>query len=172
MTDAVTTPMGQVVRDAEGARLEFVRHHAAPVEAVWSALTGSARCARWFGSWTGDPASGTVLVTMTAEEGAQPEPVAVDACEPPRRLALTMPSPDGPWRLTVDLEEGGGRTTLRFAHRLAEPYDVSSIGPGWHFYLDRLGAVVDGAAVPADWDAYYPSLSGRYAAAGAARLRG
>ena len=37
-----------------------------------------------------------------------------------------------------------GATTLVFVQRLAEPYDASSIGPGWHYYLDRLDAVVAG----------------------------
>lgn len=64
--------------------------------------------------------------------------------------------------MTVDLRAEASVTTLVFTQRLVEPYDASSIGPGWHYYLDRLGAVIDGSEVPADWDAYYPSLSSAY----------
>lgn len=52
---------------------------------------------------------------------------------------------------------------LIFTQRLAEPYDASSIGPGWHYYLDRLGAVVARLPVPDHWDDYYPPLKGAYA---------
>jgi hypothetical protein len=48
--------------------------------------------------------------------------------------------------------------------RLAEPYDASSIGPGWHYYLDRLDAVVADTAVPDKWDDYYPALQDAYSA--------
>ena len=51
----VTTPLGQVLRDDEGMRLEFVRTYPDPIEDVWSALTEPDRVARWFGLWSGDP---------------------------------------------------------------------------------------------------------------------
>ena len=47
-------------------------------------------------------------------------------------------------------------------HRLAEPYDATSIGPGWHFYLDRLAAEVARRPVDQVWDDYAP-LGGEYA---------
>ena len=62
----------------------------------------------------------------------------------------------------MTLSAQGDETTLRFVQRLAEPYDASSIGPGWHFYLDRLGAVLNGHDVPDDFDAYYPALQADY----------
>ena len=54
-------------------------------------------------------------------------------------------------------------TTILFTHRLTEPFDASSVGPGWHYYLDRLGAVVESHAVPDSWNDYYPSLKDAYA---------
>lgn len=159
----VTSPLGQVLRDEEGMLLEFVRSYDDPITDVWSALTDPDRTARWFGRWTGDPASGSVQVVMVAEADAPPQTVAILACEPPNRLLVETDSPDGVWRLKVTLFEQGGGTTLRFVQRLAEPYDASSIGPGWHFYLDRLAAVVQGREVPEDFDAYYPALQDQYA---------
>ena len=158
----VSTPLGRVLRDSDGMRLEFVRTYDDPVEDVWSALTEPDRVARWFGRWSGDPATGTVEVLMTEEEGATPQPVTIVACEPPTRLVVDLPSPDGTWHLSATLQERDGGTVLRFVHRLAEPYDASSIGPGWQFYLDRLGAVVSGVPVPEAWDDYYPALRDAY----------
>ena len=159
----VTSPLGQVLRDQDGMRLEFVRSYDDPITDVWSALTDPDRTARWFGRWTGDPASGSVQVVMVAEDDASPQTMTILACEPPTRLLVETDSPDGVWRLEVTLSDQGGGTALRFVQRLAEPYDASSIGPGWHFYLDRLAAVVQDHEVPEDFDAYYPALQGEYA---------
>ncbi len=99
----VTSPLGQVLRDEDGMRLEFVRSYDDPLTDVWSALTDPDRTARWFGRWTGDPASGSVQVVMVAEADAPPQTVAMLACEPPTRLLVETDSPDGVWRLTVTL---------------------------------------------------------------------
>jgi hypothetical protein len=79
---------------------------------------------------------------------------------------VELTTPDGPWPLGVTLADSGGGTRLRFTHELAEPYDATSIGPGWQYYLDRLEAVVAGRPVPEDFDPYYPSLSAAYAVPG------
>lgn len=149
-------------------RLEFVRSYDDPIADVWSALSDPDRTARWFGRWTGDPASGSVDVTMAAEEGAPSQAVAILVCDPPHRLVVETGSGDGVWRLDVTLSAQADETTLRFVQRLSEPYDASSIGPGWHFYLDRLGAVLNGRDVPDDFDAYYPALQADYDVPGSA----
>lgn len=163
---AVTTPLGQVLRDEGGMRLEFVRTYDSPMTDVWSALTEPDRVSRWFGIWTGDPATGTVELSMSEDEGSTPQTVRVVECQPPTLLVVDLPSPGGIWRLSVSLSASAGDTTLRFTQRLVEPYDASSIGPGWHYYLDRLGAVVAGTPVPDSWDDYYPSLQAAYALPG------
>ena len=159
----VTTPLGQLLHDEEGMRLEFVRTYDISTEDVWSALTEPDRVARWFGTWTGDPATGSVELLMTEDEGSAPQIVTILECRPPTRLEVDLPSPDGNWRLSVSLRAQAAVTTLVFTQRLAEPYDASSIGPGWHYYLDRLGAVVADTTVPDRWDDYYPSLQDAYA---------
>lgn len=154
--------LGEVVREGGGVLLRFERSYEASPDEVWAALTEPDRMARWLGRWSGDPASGQVLLTMTDEAGTPAEPVVIDRCEPPVRLDVTMATGDGAWPLRLQLSEHGGRTTLLFEHQLAEPYDASSLGPGWQYYLDRLGAVVDGAPVPAEFDDYFPRLADRY----------
>jgi uncharacterized protein YndB with AHSA1/START domain len=158
-----TTRLGKVLRDGDGVRLEFVRTYDAPLEDVWSAITDPERLARWFGRWSGDPATGTVQIVMSAEGDAVPESVTIDECEPPRRLAVTRRSPEGPWPLVVTLSEQGTGTSLHFIHHLGEAADdASSIGPGWQFYLDRLGAVIADLPLPDSWEDYYPSLANFY----------
>ena len=158
---ATSTP-GRVVRHPAGVRLEYERVVAAPVGLVWAALTDPDRLACWFGRWTGDPATGTVqLVPLEAPDG-EPGLVRIHACEAPSRLEVELASPDGPWPLTVNLTGDCGGTELRFVHELAEPYDATSIGPGWQYYLDRLDAVVAGRPVPDSWEDYHPALVPAY----------
>jgi hypothetical protein len=63
--------------------------------------------------------------------------------------------------LSVDLEPVGGKTQLTFVHRLAEPFDATSVGPGWQYYLDRLAAHLEGTELPSNWDLYSP-LGSKY----------
>lgn len=158
----VSTPLGQVLRDEDGVRLEFVRTYRDTVQDVWSVLTDPDRVARWLGTVSGDPSTGAVELVMTEDEGATPAAVTIVECTPPTSLVVDLPGPDGVWRLSATLHAEDGVTSLVFVHRLAEPYDASSLGPGWHYYLDRLGAVVAGRAAPDDWNDYYPSLISAY----------
>lgn len=73
----VTSPLGQVLRDEDGVRLENVRSYDDPMTDVWSALTDPERTARWFGRWSGDPASGSIQIVMVAEAGAPPATVRI-----------------------------------------------------------------------------------------------
>jgi uncharacterized protein YndB with AHSA1/START domain len=161
---SVDTPLGQVLQDEFGMRLEFVRLVDLPIDRVWAAFTDSDLLGRWFGTWTGDPAEGQVMLRVNeSPEDAYPDAVNIVACEAPNRLEVVLPSPEGNWPLSVELQpRGADGTFLVFAHRLAEPYDASSIGPGWHYYLDRMEAVAAGAEPTSDWDAYYPLLAERY----------
>ncbi|MCW2615960.1 MAG: hypothetical protein JWN08_2954 [Frankiales bacterium] len=149
-----TTPTGSVLQDEQGLVLVFDRVLDAGAADVWAALTEPARVARWFGTVTGDPATGEVEVRMTAEGADAAEPVQLVECRPASLLVVDLPSPDGTWRVSVALERRGARTELRFEQRLAEPYDATSIGPGWQYYLDRLMAVVAGEPVPEGFDEY------------------
>jgi uncharacterized protein YndB with AHSA1/START domain len=152
--------VGQVLRDDEGVRLEFVRRYPTSPPDVWSALTDPGRLQAWFGTWSGDPASGSVQVRMTEDPAEQTATIV--ECRAPSRLVVDLPSPDGRWRLSATLSERDGGTELVFTQRLAEPYDASSIGPGWQYYLDRLGAVLAGQPVPDVWEEYWPALRDAY----------
>ena len=132
---------------------------------MWAAITEPERLARWMGTWTGDPASGTVLFAMTFE-GQEPPGTRWRSASatPPRRLAVTSQVGEQRWYLDVDLTEADGVTTLAFSQPDVDPEDALSVGPGWEFYLDRLVAAETGgdlAAIDFERD-YYPAMAEHY----------
>jgi len=68
---------------------------------------------------------------------------------------------NAPWHVSIDLAEEDGMTILSFAHALNAADEPSSFGPGWVYYLARLVADRDGAAMPR-WDDYYPAMAKHY----------
>jgi uncharacterized protein YndB with AHSA1/START domain len=147
-----------------GGHLVLTRTFRAPVEEVWAAVTDSARLARWYGAWSGDPATGRVEVLLTVEDLDEPEPLLIRRCDPPRHLALTLGTAADAWRVDLDLQDDDGATVLRLTHRYPDPDEVESVGPGWEYYLDRLVAAETGGdpdAVDFARD-YHPAMSGHY----------
>lgn len=151
----------------DGRTLALVRRFGVPIDDVWASVTESERLARWFGTWTGDPSSGRVLVTMNAEaEPGAPAEFRVDACEPPRLLAVSAEDEYGNWRLSAELAEVDGGTTLTLRQRELDPKTLPETGPGWEWYLDRLVAAIEGGEPPtlAGFDTDYLPMGPGYAA--------
>lgn len=148
------TPTGRLF----GNDLVLTRTFRAPVTDVWASLTDPERTARWFGPWQGDAAPGaTIKVQMVQEEGKPWVDMTIDACEPPRRLALSAVDDYGSWHLDLVLAESGGVTELRFTQHMTDTKDVGETGPGWEYYLDTLVASRDGLPAP-QFDDYYPAM--------------
>lgn len=151
----------------DGTTLVVQRRFAAPIDDVWASLTESDRLGRWFGTWSGDPSTGSVMVTMTAE--ADPVPPArydIDACDPPRRLAVSAVDDGGTWHLSVDLsEQEGGATVVVFRQRGVDLPSLHDTGPGWEWYLDRWVAAVAGTTPPSldDFERSYLAMGPGYA---------
>jgi uncharacterized protein YndB with AHSA1/START domain len=150
--------------DLQGERMVVLRRHwPDPITDVWSALTESERTARWIGTYTGvGRPSGSVRFTMTGEvdaggEVAAPVTVTIVECDPPRRLVLDIPEGDGPpWRVAVTLTEEDGGTALLFEQRVIAGVSPDDVEAGWSWYLDRLGAALHDAPMPA-WTDYAPT---------------
>jgi uncharacterized protein YndB with AHSA1/START domain len=157
--------MGIVTREGDRQVVEFRREYPDPPDAVWAALTESDRLARWFGSFTGDARpGGTVQLTMTATEdaGGPDSTVHVEECEPHRSLRVRVEQDEGePWVLSLALAPSADGTVLDFRQVLPPGFSPADAGPGWHWYLDRLGADLAGRAFPAWPD--YEALAGGYA---------
>lgn len=158
-------PVGRREERRGTATVVIERTFRAPATDVWAAVTEPDRLVRWIGTWSGDPASGTVQFRMTAEgEDVEAEPVTVHECDPPRRLVLSWDSSGVLWHVELDLTEAAGVTVLTFAQRVPDTATGRDVGPGWEYYLDRLAAAVAGRAV-ADvaWPDYEP-MAGHYEA--------
>ena len=158
------TPTGRIENEDGSARLVLTRTFRAPIEDVWAAVTDPERLARWIGTFAGDPATGRVSFTMTGEEGAAPEDVEIRECVRPHTLKVTSAVGEDAWFLDLDLVEEDGVTTLTFTQPGIDPVQAESVGPGWEYYLDRLGAAEDGGDVGAiDFDRdYYPAMLEHY----------
>jgi uncharacterized protein YndB with AHSA1/START domain len=153
------TPTGRL----SGHDLVLTRRFRAPIDDVWASVTEPERTARWFGGWEGDGRpGGAIKVQMIQEEGRPWIDMTVDACEAPRRLAISSPGEHG-WRMELALTEAAGVTELRFTHYLTSTAAVGDYGPGWEFYLDALVAAREGTPAPVFTD-YYPAQQAYFAA--------
>ena len=152
-------------RAAGDNAVAFERRFDAPIEDVWAAVTESERLARWIGTWTGDPRSGTVEFTYNAEGDDVPSSTMdIDTCEPPRSLAVRSVDESGTWDLRLRLDEVDGGTRLVLTQVLDDLSSLDSTGPGWDYYLDRLVAAETGGDVGAmNWDRDYMPLTKDYA---------
>ena len=102
-------PSGRLVPTADGNELVVSRTFRAPIEDVWASVTEPDRTARWFGTWKGDAAPGRMIkVQMGFEDQAPWLDKRIDACDPPRRLALSN-------------ESGNMRIELLLSHAEGEP---------------------------------------------------
>ncbi|PRY67886.1 activator of Hsp90 ATPase-like protein [Glaciihabitans tibetensis] len=154
-------PNGRVIRDSDGLELIVERAIEAPASEVWEWLTAPSRLSQWIGSWEGEPAvGGTLSFTMSAEQGAAPEPLTVLICDPGVHFLCDMG--ENRWRIGFSLTEVQGLTLVFFTQRMAGAEQAGSIGPGWEYYLDRMIAARSSLPLPV-WADYYPAFSRYYA---------
>ena len=153
------TPTGQVIPTAAGRDLVLERVLPGSIDDAWASLTESARLARWFCTWTGEPRVGATLeLTLVAEEGDATFQAEILACEPPTHLAVST----GAWLLESTLTPiDSNHTRLRFVHHLDEEAKSEEVGPGWEYYLDALTAAMTSNPMP-DFNDYWPSLASAY----------
>jgi uncharacterized protein YndB with AHSA1/START domain len=118
------------------------------IDDLWSALTDPRRLARWYGEVEGDlRPGGEFRARVTGEwEGTG----RVDACEPPRRLLLTMrdadPQPGQPDETVIEaqLAADGGQTILVVEER-GMPLDLlAAYGAGVQIHVENLAAHLAG----------------------------
>ncbi|OZC76152.1 ATPase [Rhodococcus sp. 06-462-5] len=154
------TPTGTLRSTDTGFALELTRTIAASREDVWASLTESPRTALWFGPWE-RILENTVRVVMRFEEGQPASDMAIEACEPPSRLAVRTID-DMQWPIEVRLDEKDGSTVVVLVHSCERTDGLGDIGPGWEYYLDMLIASREGTPLPS-FDDYYPSQQEYYA---------
>ena len=133
---------------------------------MWSALTEPDRLARWIGVYEGERGpGGTGTFAMTHEGTEEPagQPTTILECDPPRRLVVEWVQEGSEnWRVDLDLFTEDGRTVLRFVQFFPAGADVTDMAMGWHWYLDKMGAEIDGGTPPTDWDAFVAEVGPAY----------
>ncbi|NED94051.1 SRPBCC family protein [Phytoactinopolyspora alkaliphila] len=156
------TPTGRLFRGQSGPDLVLTRTFRAGTEDVWASITEPDRTARWFGPWEGDAGPGrTIKVQMAYEEQTPWCDVRIDACDPPRRLAVSMTDEAGEWAMELLLTEVASSTELRLVQHLQSEAGLGEVGPGWEHYLDMLVAAENGLPRP-HFDEYYPAMKAYY----------
>lgn len=119
------------------------------IDDLWSAVTDPERLARWMGEVAGDLHLGGEFRFRFAASGS--EGIGrVDACDPPRRLLLTMrdtdPQPGQPEEGTVEvtLAADGNQTILAWEER-GMPLDlIAAYGAGIQIHVEDLASFLAG----------------------------
>ncbi|MGZ3496894.1 MAG: SRPBCC family protein [Vulcanimicrobiaceae bacterium] len=132
----------------EDKTITLVRDLPGPIERVWAFLTDPKFLTRWLsGGIVADRVGGEVRFDMGAEG-------RITVYEPPRLLEYTWSEPDlarGPILDTVvrwELVEAGNRVRLTLTHKRLSDVEAIGHGAGWHTFLDRLSASLDGREPP------------------------
>lgn len=149
-------PTAAVERGSGGPDLVLRRTLPVPIDQTWTEVTDPSRTSRWIGPWAGNGRIGESLrLRLGAEEGAPWAEVRLIECLAPTRLQVLVVDPQDSWLLTVELVDRRARTDLRLVMHDVDPATIGEIGPGWEYYLDRLGAAVAGTPPPR-FEEYFP----------------
>ena len=130
------------------------------IDDLWSALTDPLRLARWLGDVEGDLRPGGEYRFRFFASGSEGTG-RVEACEPPRRLLLTMAlgQPDEDV-IEATLTADGGQAILAIEIQ-GIPLDVIAFyGAGWQIHAETIAAYLAGRRpgdTQARWDELVPA---------------
>lgn len=142
---------GTVTHRTGGTGLTLRREYPVSAARLWQALASSQGLGTWIGVFDGDPTSGSVQFRMTAESiDAAPMPTTIHRCEPGRAFDVQTDGAGG-IRIIVDLVASDLGTRLDFTHLMSDPAAPAMWGPGWEYYLDRLGHALSLAGEDGQW---------------------
>ncbi|MFN8639404.1 MAG: SRPBCC family protein [Dehalococcoidia bacterium] len=150
----MNTADGTLVIDGEVALIRFERRLSHPIADVWAAVTDPEQLGAWLGEGVVEPRAGGRL-QLRAPSGAPPERQLAIAgrvltWEPPHVFEHEWVQPGLDVSVVrYELERAGAGTILRLTHRRTVGSVAVGGRAGWHAYLDRLAAHLDGRRVPA-----------------------
>ena len=136
----------------------------AAIDDVWGAVTDPDRLAVWYGEVDGELSEGgefRVRIALAGERFGR-----VDACEPRRRLLLTMRDPDArpgqPEQTVIDarLIAEGTRTRLIWEERGLPVNLLPAYGTGIQIHVEHLADYLGGReprGVEARWSELFPA---------------
>jgi uncharacterized protein YndB with AHSA1/START domain len=136
----------------------------AGIDDLWGAVTDPGRLAHWYGEVEGELSHGgefRVRIALAGERRGR-----VEACEPPRRLLLTMHDPDpqpGQPEQTVleaQLVAEGAQTRLVWEERGIPVNLLPAYGAGIQIHVEHLADYLGGREprnVEARWNELFPA---------------
>ncbi len=136
------------------------------IDDLWAALTDPARLARWWGLVEGDLRPSGAFRLSAEWEGTG----RVEACEPPRRLQVTIRESDESYRegrgvppfdssIEATLTSEGDQTTLVIVVKGMPVDKIAFYGAGWQIHAENLAAHIAGRErgdTEARWDELVP----------------
>jgi uncharacterized protein YndB with AHSA1/START domain len=143
------------------------------IDDLWSALTDPRRLARWYGEVEGDLRPGGEFRARITDAGERTG--RVDACEPPRRLLLTMrdpdPQPGQPEETVIEAQlTADGSQTILVVEDRGIPLDLlAAYGAGVQIHVENLATHIAGhepGDTEARWDELLPAYQGLAASIG------
>jgi uncharacterized protein YndB with AHSA1/START domain len=146
---------------ADRSVLTFVRHLPGPIERVWAYLTDPKFLVRWFSDGVVTDCVGGEVRFEIGVTGH------VTAYQPPHLLEYTWNEqrascgPVADARVRWELSEEGNGVRLTLSHSRLPENEVLAHGAGWHTFLERLSACVDGRD-PEPVDELYARLKAEY----------
>jgi len=135
------------------------------IDDLWSALTDPRRLARWYGEVGGDLRPGGEFHARVRDAGERTG--HVDACEPPRRLLLTMrdpdPQPGQPEETVIEAQlTADGDQTILVVEDRGMPLDLlAAYGAGVQIHVENLATHIAGRE-PGDTEARWDELLPAY----------
>ena len=134
------------------------------IDDLWRALTDPGRLVRWFGEIEGELSQGGEFRVRIALGG--PRTGRVEACDPPRRLLVTMrdpdPQPGQPAQTVIEaqLSAEGAQTRLVWEER-GMPVDLlAAYGAGVQIHVEHLADYINGRELrimEARWNELFPA---------------
>lgn len=160
---------GELIVDGQFAQLFYRRHFPHAPTAVWHALTDPVELGRWMMASS---------VRIDGRDGGAIEMVAGISQLHSRGTILHWEPPcvlEYEWNVDPRAELPSGERTvvrwelkataqgteLRLTHRRLTKPTALGFAPGWHVFLDRLAARLDGASLP-DWLERFRALQPTY----------
>ena len=158
------------LRSADGTGVVRVEdRYDTGIDDLWSALTDPRRLARWYGQVEGDLRSGGEF-RLHVESADMDSTGRVEACEPPRRLLVTIRETDESYlrgkgappydeAIEATLIADGGQTILVIEVRGMPLDKIAFYGAGWQIHAENLAACLAGREhgdTGARWDELVP----------------
>ena len=153
-------PAGSLTHADDETVITFTRDFAAPPDRVWQALTSASSLSSWLAPRAEIDARLGGAVRLVFDD-ANTVSGTITEFEPPHTLGHSWMFDDVASTVRYTLEPTAGGTRLTLVHRGLPEHMSRGYTPGWHAYVVRLDAAIDGRTPP-DWTDVFEAVSESY----------